>query len=54
MISLNPSGFACSFNEAALENLSNDNGGKKEFSANRTRRGRFYIPSQSKPFGLLL
>lgn len=42
MISLNPSGFACSFNEAALENLSNDNGGKKEFSANRTRRGRFY------------
>ena len=29
MISLNPSGFACSFNEAALENLSNDNGGKK-------------------------
>jgi len=42
MISLNPSGFACSFNEAALENLSNDNGGKKEFSANRSRRGRFY------------
>ena len=24
MISLNPSGFACSFNEAALENLSNN------------------------------
>jgi len=42
MISLNPSGFACSFNEAALENLSNDNGGKKEFTANRSRRGRFY------------
>lgn len=42
MISLNPSGFACSFNEAALKNLSNDNGGKKEFSANRSRRGRFY------------
>ena len=42
MISLNPSGFACSFNEAALENLSNNNGGKKEFSANRSRRGRFY------------
>jgi hypothetical protein len=42
MISLNPSGFACSFNEAALENLSNENGGKKEFSANRSRRGRFY------------
>ena len=42
MISLNPSGFACSFNEAALENLSNENGGKKTFSANRSRRGRFY------------
>lgn len=42
MISLNPSGFACSFNEAALENLSNNNGGKKEFTANRSRRGRFY------------
>jgi hypothetical protein len=42
MISLNPSGFACSFNEAALENLSHENGGKKEFSANRSRRGRFY------------
>ena len=42
MISVNPSGFACSFNEAALENLSNENGGKKNFSANRSRRGRFY------------
>jgi hypothetical protein len=42
MISLNPSGFACSFNESAINNLSNDNGGKKEFSANRSRRGRFY------------
>lgn len=42
MISLNPSGFACSFNEANLENLSHDLGGKKEFSANRSRRGRFY------------
>jgi hypothetical protein len=42
MISLNPSGFACSFNEAVLDNLSHDHGGKKEFSANRSRRGRFY------------
>jgi hypothetical protein len=42
MISLNPSGFACSFNEANLENLSHDLGGKKEFTANRSRRGRFY------------
>lgn len=42
MISLNPSGFACSFNEANLENLSNELGGKKEFTANRSRRGRFY------------
>ena len=42
MISLNPSGFACSFNASALDNLQHDNGGKKEFSANRSRRGRFY------------
>lgn len=42
MISLNPSGFACSFNEANLENLTHDLGGKKEFTANRSRRGRFY------------
>ena len=42
MISLNPSGFACSFNESALDNLKHDQGGKKEFSANRSRRGRFY------------
>ena len=42
MISLNPSGFACSFNESANQNLTNDNGGKKEFSNNRSRRGRFY------------
>ena len=42
MISLNPSGFACSFNEANMENLSHDLGGKKEFTANRSRRGRFY------------
>jgi hypothetical protein len=42
MISVNPSGFACSYNESALHNLSHDHGGKKEFSANRSRRGRFY------------
>ena len=42
MISVNPSGFACSFNEANLENLTCEKGGKKEFSANRSRRGRFY------------
>ena len=42
MISLNPSGFACSFDASAINNLTHDNGGKKEFSANRTRRGRFY------------
>ena len=42
MISLNPSGFACSFNSSAIDNLSHDHGGKKEFSANRSRRGRFY------------
>lgn len=42
MISLNPSGFACSFNEANLENLTNSEGGKKTFTANRSRRGRFY------------
>jgi len=42
MLSLNSSGFACSYNEANLENLRHDNGGKKEFGANRSRRGRFY------------
>jgi len=42
MISLNPSGFACSFDEQNLENLTRDKGGKKTFSANRSRRGRFY------------
>jgi hypothetical protein len=42
MISLNPSGFACSFDESAIANLKHDNGGKKEFTANRSRRGRFY------------
>jgi len=42
MISLNPSGFACSYDEAAIANLKHDNGGKKEFTANRSRRGRFY------------
>jgi hypothetical protein len=42
VISLNPSGFACSFNESAIQNLSNENGGKKDFSNNRSRRGRFY------------
>ena len=42
MISLNPSGFACSFEESAIDNLKHDNGGKKEFTANRSRRGRFY------------
>jgi hypothetical protein len=42
VISVNPSGFACSFNESAIQNLSNENGGKKDFSNNRSRRGRFY------------
>jgi hypothetical protein len=42
MISVNPSGFACSFDASAIDNLSHDYGGKKEFSANRSRRGRFY------------
>jgi len=42
MISLNPSGFACSYDESAIANLKHDKGGKKEFSANRSRRGRFY------------
>jgi len=42
MISLNPSGFACSFNQANLDNLCHDKGGKKEFTACRSRRGRFY------------
>jgi hypothetical protein len=42
VISLNPSGFACSFDASAINNLTHDNGGKKEFSANRSRRGRFY------------
>lgn len=42
MISVNPSGFACSFDAGSINNLTHDNGGKKEFSANRSRRGRFY------------
>jgi hypothetical protein len=42
MISLNPSGFACSFNEENLDNLVHDQGGKKEFGNKRSRRGRFY------------
>jgi hypothetical protein len=42
MISLNPSGFACSFDSSAIDNLQHDHGGKKEFTANRSRRGRFY------------
>jgi hypothetical protein len=42
MISVNPSGFACSFDASAINNLSHNHGGKKEFSANRSRRGRFY------------
>jgi hypothetical protein len=42
MISLNPSGFACSFDSSAIDNLQHNHGGKKEFSANRSRRGRFY------------
>jgi hypothetical protein len=42
MISLNPSGFACSFDAANVDNLTRSEGGKKEFTANRSRRGRFY------------
>ena len=42
MLSLNPSGFAISFNESCLENLSSENGGKKQFGNARQRRGRFY------------
>lgn len=42
MISLNSSGFACFYNEKALENLKCDKGGKKEFSCKRSRRGQFY------------
>lgn len=42
MISLNPSGFACSFDAANLDNLTRSEGGKKTFTANRSRRGRFY------------
>lgn len=43
MISLNPSGFACSFNEAALENLSNENGGKKTFQLTAPEGGGFIM-----------
>lgn len=42
MISLNPSGFACSYDAANLDNLTHNAGGKKEFTASRSRRGRFY------------
>jgi hypothetical protein len=42
MLSLNASGFACSFDEKNIENLRHDKGGKKEFGNNRSRRGRFY------------
>ena len=42
MISLNPSGFACSYDEKNIENLTREKGGKKEFTNSRTRRARFY------------
>lgn len=42
MISLNPSGFGCTYNEDNIKNLVNDKGGKKIFSAKRSRRARFY------------
>jgi hypothetical protein len=42
MISLNASGFACSYDEKNIKNLTMDKGGKKEFSANRSRRAKFY------------
>lgn len=42
MVSLNPSGFACSFDEKNLDNLTREKGGRQEFSGNRSRRGRFY------------
>ena len=42
MISLNASGFACSFDEKNIENLRHDKGGKKEFGNNRSRKGTFY------------
>lgn len=42
MISLNPSGFGCSFDEKNIENLKHDKGGKKEFTNKRSRRGRFF------------
>jgi len=42
MISLNPSGFACSFDEKNIENLTREKGGKKEFTNSRTRKSRFY------------
>ena len=42
MLSLNASGFACSFNEANIENLRHDKGGKKEFTNKRSRKGVFY------------
>jgi hypothetical protein len=42
MISLNPSGFACGYNPDAVDNLVRDKGGKKQYTENRSRRGRFY------------
>jgi len=42
MLSLNASGFACSFDERNIENLRHDLGGKKEFGNNRSRKGTFY------------
>jgi len=42
MLSLNASGFACSFDEKNIENLRHDKGGKKEFGNKRSRRGTFY------------
>ena len=42
MLSLNASGFACSFDEKNIENLMHDKGGKKEFTNKRSRKGVFY------------
>ena len=42
MLSLNASGFACSFDEKNIENLRHDKGGKREFGNKRSRRGTFY------------
>lgn len=42
MISLNPSGFCCSYDEKNIENLTQEKGGKKTFSNSRTRKARFY------------